>query len=278
MRRIRQGFDLLQQSWNVLKADPEMILVAVAGLVVSVGVFVLFFIFGIAPDGDPSSFGDILAWIPIVFVGAVVGNFVAAAMVGAACIRMGGGDPTIADAVRIAWRNMPKILGWSVFVTTVGVILRLVSERIPFGGRLVAILGGVAFHLASILVVPVLLFEDKGVVDSFKRSAELFKEKWGESATGVGGVGLATLVMFIPIVVVGALLLPLSPLAGAIVLVLGGLLLVGLSTSLNGIFTAALYRYATSGEAPPGFSRDALEGSFPESKTKKRFSGFLKRA
>src|SRR5688500_10091602 len=112
MKRIRQGFDLLQQSWNVLKADPEMILVAVAGLVVSLGGCVPFVSFGSAADGGPSRFGDILAWIPIVFFGAVVGKFVAAAMLAAACIRMVGGDPTSADAVRIAWKNMPKILGW----------------------------------------------------------------------------------------------------------------------------------------------------------------------
>ena len=277
MKRIRQRFDLLQQSWIVLKADPEMILIAIGGMVLSVGVFVLFFILGLAPDGESRSAGDIVAWIPVLFVSAVVGNFTTAAMVAAACIRMGGNDPTIGDALRIAGRNLPKILGWSFFVMTVGVVLRLLTERLPFAGRLVTFLGGVAFHLATILVVPVLLFEDKGVVDSVKRSAHLFKERWGESATAVGGVGLATLVAFLPIVLVGALLVPLAPLAGAIVIVLGFLLVLGVSASLSGIFTAVLYRFATSGDAPPGFSASALQASFPESKTQK-LKAFFKRS
>jgi hypothetical protein len=238
--------------------------------VLSVGVFVLFFILGLAPDGESRSAGDIVMWIPVLFVSAVVGNFTTAAMVGAACIRLGGGDPTLGDALRVAARNLPKILGWSLFVMTVGVLLRLISERLPFAGRLVAFFGGVAFHLATILVVPVLLFENKGVVDSAKRSAQLFKERWGESASAVGGIGLVTLVMFVPILLVGSLLIPIAPLAGAIVIVLGFLLLLGTTTSLNGIFTAVLYRYATTGEAPPGFSASSLQGSFPESKTENR--------
>jgi hypothetical protein len=39
------------------------------------------------------------------------------------------------------------------------------------------------------------------------------------------------------------------------------LILAVVTSAVKGVFTAALYRYATSGEAPRGFSAELIHGS-----------------
>ena len=57
-----------------------------------------------------------------------------------------------------------------------------------------------------------------------------------------------------------AVLYSVSRPAGVIVGVVYMLMLAAVSTAVRGIFTVALYRFATTGEAPFGFSADALRG------------------
>lgn len=279
MKRIKQGFELLRQSWSVLKADPEMIVVGVIGTLLFVAIMVGFYAVGLPrPAAADNPLQRLLALIPMAVVMSVFGTLVSATMVSAGCIRLGGGDPTIRQSLAVVARKLPKLLGWSLFAATIGVLIRLASERLPFAARFVTLLGGVAFQLAAVLVVPVLLFEDRTVPGSLKRSAELFKERWGEEATAFGGIGLATLVVFFPIVFVGMIVMMLSPIVGVIVIGLGILALLGTSISLSGVFTAVLYRYATAGEAPAGFSESAIQGSFPKSATKKKIRRWFRRS
>ncbi len=51
-------------------------------------------------------------------------------------------------------------------------------------GRLVVRLIGVAWTLASYFVVPVLAEEDLGPIEALRRSADLFRETWGEQVDG----------------------------------------------------------------------------------------------
>ena len=84
------------------------------------------------------------------------------ALVGAALIRLRGGDPTVADGFRIAGvahRRHPRL---RVIAATVGMILRAISERSGFIGKLVVGLVGLAWNLATFLVVPVLVVETSG--------------------------------------------------------------------------------------------------------------------
>jgi hypothetical protein len=66
----------------------------------------------------------------------------------------------------------------------------------------------------------------------------------------------------IPVLAIAAGVFALSPVAGIVVgvLLVGGLVAVG--SALSGVYTAALYRFATADEAPGAFARDDLEGSF----------------
>ncbi|MFN2545753.1 MAG: DUF6159 family protein [Actinomycetota bacterium] len=267
--RFRRGWRLLEQSWRVLRADPEMLVLAVAAVLVYGAVLAAFLLPGLLIDtthsGGHTRIHTHYVWfVPMLLAMTIVGTFVAAAVVGMASIRLEGGDPTLGDGLRMAIRRLPKLIGWSIFSATVGLVIRLVQERVPLAGQIAAAIAGIAWSLATLLVIPVLVMEDVGVGESLKRSARLFKERWGEEVTGAGGIGLGLLVFFLPVMVVSGVVVAISPVAGIAMMAVGiGALMVAAFT-LNAIFTTALYRFAVAGEAKGPFTAEDMRAAFPE--------------
>jgi hypothetical protein len=104
--------------------------------------------------------------------------------------------------------------------------------------------------------VPVLVSRDVGPIDAVKESAALFKRTWGEQIAGALGMGWAFALMGVSWTILMGLIvvaiLSVNPVAAipAGVVWVGGYLALGLvSSALSGIYAAALYRYATTGEA-----------------------------
>jgi Family of unknown function (DUF6159) len=71
------------------------------------------------------------------FVAYFIGIFFNAAVVGAATIRLQGGDPTVGDGLRLARSRVGKIAVWAAISATVGLILRSLEERFGVLGDLI---------------------------------------------------------------------------------------------------------------------------------------------
>ena len=191
------------------------------------------------------------------------------ALVGAAMIRLDGGDPTLADGFNAAKARLPAILGYAAIAATVGLVLKRMKDD---DNLLVRILGaglGTARTLATFLVVPVLVSQNVGPVDALKQSASLLKRTWGENAIGNVGIGVFFGLLSFVVILVGILLAYLAAqvsialaIAVGVVFVIALLLMGVYQAALSGIYSAALYRYATEGEAPPAFSGLQLESAF----------------
>jgi cobalamin biosynthesis protein CobD/CbiB len=128
---------------------------------------------------------------------------------------------------------------------------------------------GVAWTMASFLVVPVLVMQNVGPIDAIKRSVELLKRTWGENAIGNVGIGLVFGLVTVLLVVVAAVLVFLAAsVSGALAVTVAVFAVLALVTlgiiqsALSGVYSAALYRYATVGEAPAGFSGTGLQTAF----------------
>jgi hypothetical protein len=138
-------------------------------------------------------------------------------------------------------------------------------------GQLVVKLIGVGWALATFLVVPVIVTRDVGPIEAVKESAELLRRTWGENLIGNIGLGLVFAVAYIAVVVVGVFLAYFAAQAGGAVLV-GLVILVGvialfalsaLQATMQGVYSAALYRYATDHATPlPGFGPELLGHAF----------------
>jgi hypothetical protein len=195
------------------------------------------------------------------------------ALVGAAMMRLRGESPTVADGFNIAMSHLRQIFGYAAISATLGVVLNILRGDNNIVGRIIAGLVNFAWNVVIFLVVPVLVIENLGPVDAIKRSGQLLRKTWGEQLVSTGGMGLIFgLVGFAVVLVVGVPLIVLAASAESIALVIVGiavivvlLTILGLfSSAMNGIFQAALYNYATTGNAGQYFNQEMLAGAFKQ--------------
>jgi hypothetical protein len=197
--------------------------------------------------------------------------FTNTALVGAAIIRLDGGDPTFRDGWNIAVARINTILGYALISATVGVVLRALSERSGLLGRIIISLVGFVWSMTTFLVVPVLVAENLGPVEAVKRSGALMRRTWGEQLAGNFGISafftLLTLalvfLLFLPLMFVAISLDSGLLLIAAFLLLFGGIMALGLfGSALSGIYQAALYRYAVDGEVATFFDEELIRGAF----------------
>jgi len=272
-RRLSNSWELTKASARVLSADKELLVFPALSAVLLVLVCVSFFLPLIFFSGGGERLNSAVGAL-VSFAFYVVSYFVIffcnSALVGAALIRLRGGDPTLGDGLRIASGKLGVIFSYALVAATVGMILRFIQERAGLLGRLVSGLFGMAWTLATFLVVPVLVNENVGPIDAVKRSTELLKKTWGEQVVGNFGVstvltlfGFVLTLLFIPLVFLSAstqqpVLIGLT--VGGYAIGLMTLALVG--ATLSGIYTAALYRYASEGQMGEGFAPEMVTEAF----------------
>ena len=272
--RFAQSWSLVKASASVLRSDKELLLFPLLSAIASLIVVASFFVPALLL-ASPADRGQVTPGLYIgVFLFYIVQYFVIiffnTALVGAAMIRLRGGDPTLADGFRIAFSKLPAIFGYALIAATVGVILRALQERAGFIGSFIVGLIGLAWTVASFLVIPVLVTHDVGPIDAVKRSAELLKKTWGENLIGNGGIGLVFGLILFALVFIGGGLIVLAAstkataliVLTAIVVVVAVLLLVLVQAALQGIYSAALYRYAAEGDAGTGFEPALIADAF----------------
>jgi hypothetical protein len=280
--RFSRSLDLAKAAWSVVRADKELLLLplmSVAALVLilaSLAVPVAL-LGGFKPDpvdGDPGAV-PALGMLAFYIFAYFITLFFNTALVGAALIRMDGGNPRLGDGLRIAWERAGRIFGYACIAATVGLLLRALEERVGLIGRIVVKLIGVGWALATFLVVPVLVTRDLGPVEAVRESAELLRRTWGENLIGNLGLGFAFAIGYVGLAIVCVGLLALVIPTGRTLLVSAVLLvavvafiaLSALHATMQGVYSAALYRYATDhATPPPGFGSELLEGAFAPKK------------
>ena len=282
---IGRSWNLAKQSLGVVRKDPELMIfpiiafiagVVVAGILGGVG-------FATGAFGGSQSISALgILFIFLFYFGTYfITIYFQVALVASVKLRLSGGNPTLGYGVREANKRLGAVLTWAVIAAIVGLLLRLLEgaarNNTRGWGRIVAQIAigmvGMAWSLATFFVIPVIAYEGVGSFEAIKRSVGVIKRSWGEAVVGQAGI---TLVMGLLALVVGAVfgiagILALTSggtagLAIGIVLisiaVLGVLFIVALSSTLQSIYTTALYEYATAGRTGDYFSRDTLAGAF----------------
>jgi len=282
--KFSRSWQLIKASAGVLRQDKELLVFPLLSSLAALLVTAAFAapLFGlVGPDGldrlGQGSEDDALANAAIYAYGFVfylcqyfVVFFFNTALVGAAMIRLAGGDPTVADGLRIAGSRIGRILGYAAIAATVGVLLRVAQERLGMIGKWVVGLIGAAWNVATFMVVPILVTRDVGPIDAVKESVVLLKRTWGENVIGQGGIGIVFGLMWVLLIVIGvALMIGMVATGSAVAIgIAGGLLVITLvllalvQAALSGIYSAALYRHASGEGATPGFDGALLAHAF----------------
>ncbi|WP_395707729.1 DUF6159 family protein [Casimicrobium huifangae] len=275
--RLSRSWQLVKASGSVLRQDKELLLFPLISSFATLAVVACFLVplFGLGALDGLGGKGPMPASMYVVgFLFYVCQYFVIfyfnAALVGAAMVRLDGGNPTLGDGLRIANSKAVNILAYAAIAATVGMILRAIQERVGFLGKIVTGIIGAGWTLATSMVVPILVSRDIGPMDAVKESAMLLKKTWGENIAGQMGIGAAFTLIQLAIIVTGVALIVAAAVMGSatLAIILGALLVVSVivtaltHAALSGIYSAALYRYASSGESSAGFDSAVLQQAF----------------
>jgi hypothetical protein len=263
MTRISRGWRLTAASWALLREDAGLMWLSVAStlsiVIFATAVLVPTWRSGLARTDRTESY---LALALVYFVSSFLAAFFNAAIVAAATDRMEGGQGSVAGGLRTAWARVDRLILWACLSASVGLVLRATEERAGFVGAIAARLIGVAWSVMTFLVVPVIVFEPGGALHAVRRSAHLFHRRWGEQLVGNGSIGMVTGLAGGVLLVFCLMLDRLSPGIAWFVGVIGLGALIALSSTLTGIFNAALYRYAVTGESRGPFDDYDLSDAF----------------
>lgn len=280
MERLRRGIRLGRQSWQVIKSDRSLlmfpVLSAIAIAIALVAIWVPAALAGVFAGAESVDESD-PAVIALVVVTAYLSTFFAVffnvALAACASRAFEGADTTVGEGLSAARDRLGQILAWAALAATVGLVLRALEERLPLAGRVAVWLIGVAWTIATYLVVPVLAHERVGPIEALKRSGSIVRERWGESITGNVGIGLITGLVALGIIVVfGAVAVAAAgELAVTVAIIGAGVLCLALvavvGSALTQVFNVAVYRYAAAGDGQQSghigpFDSDDLSRAF----------------
>jgi len=277
-QRVVRTQAIMSAAWYILKEDLSLFLLPVASslcLLLLVGSYLVPTIIGWVTDErfntgivniEPRSQAGFFLFYLVTYATVVFFN---AAL--AACVlgKLEGREITIVHGLKEAWTCVPQIVGWAVLSATIGLVIKTIERRSGFLGNLIVQTLGVAWSVATFLVVPVLVAEKKGPFEAVQASVQLVKRTWGEDVLAGLGFGALYFILSIPgwfVFVVGAGMITSQLPIAIIVMSLAvlyfpflGLILSTMST----IFDVVLYRYAKLGTITPGFDGELLKASFP---------------
>jgi hypothetical protein len=268
---------LTKKSWALLNGHRELIRFPLYGAVATTLLAIVFLGPGLYLLDQNSLGGAIPLLVIGVYVLSVVGFYFSVGLAAAAdMIFRGQADVTVADGLDVARSRFSQICGWAALSTAISVLMGVLENQGGIGGQIAARLVGMAWSLVTFLAVPVIAIEGTGPVETLKRSASMFRQRWGQQITGNVAIGGAVfLIGVLPaalLIVAGVVLWSSASFLGALLVVIGGLVLaiaMLVSRALSGIFGVALYRYALDGETVGGFTRDELESAVKVKKGKR---------
>lgn len=265
---------LTTKSWGIVKENRYLLAFPVLGFLGSLIPLAIFWIpaaWFLANDNNVP--GIALAVIGV-FATQIVISITSGGLVAAADTELAGGDSSIGHGIGASLARVFPLIAWAFIQTVINIIVGLIRGNNQGGAasvvRNIAASGILAmWSLITFFVVPFIMLEKVGPITAIKESAKLFKAKWGLQIFGgvrIGGVvALVTILPAILLIVLGVVAtaagiwsigVPVIVI-GVIVFAIGALLL----STLRGIFSVVLFRYAKDGAVEGGFTEEELVGA-----------------
>jgi hypothetical protein len=215
--------------------------------------------------------------LPLYLVSMFLATFFNVAFYSEIIAALNGKGVSIRRGFGMAWSRLPAILAWSLLAGVVGWLIRAIEQRLPFMARVVTGFIGLAWSIASVFAIPVIIQQEstRNPINILQQSAAALKRTWGEGLIGYIGFSAASTVIFmcslIPLLLLGGLALWLKSVwlgvIAAALWVLGLCLMAYISGVAGNVYRCALYLYAAEGVVPEPYNRDLLDMAWKVKKT-----------
>jgi|GEM_PF-1613605 len=278
MGSIRRSRAILRAAWATLRRNPRLawfpVLTAIGlGLTTAASAAIVGFGSMLADEPEISARAGSVAAAFFYVASQLLTVGIGVAMTHAALEALAGRDWSVRGSLAVAKGKKGTIVSFAVIRATVGRLLSSERKRRDRDGKrrrrsrpsLFKKAARFAWWAATYLVLPVIARENRGGFGAIKRSAQLFRETWHETLVARLALGWfwvpAMFVAAAPVLLLAALgvrepavLVPIVMLAG-VALAAFGLVL----HTLDGIYRAALYTYASEGVIPEAFAGEDLQ-------------------
>jgi len=194
-----------------------------------------------------------------------------------------GGTVDIANGFKTANRKIIQIFFWACLAGSVGLIIKMIEEKLDFLGQIIMKLIGISWSIAALFVIPIIVTEEvtnKNPFSYLKKSSSIIVKTWGESLIGYVGFGaLNTLVFICSFIAMLGLVVVSTMLIGGnvggtlavtcsvtwIILIIAFMYIVSVAEK---IYRGALYLYASEGLIPEQYSQELMEAAWKSKKKK----------
>ena len=297
----QQSWQLLKASVNVMLRNRKLFWFAILGMLLST-LMALFFLAPVAlhPTGyhldqkehwlalkknflplveHPSPLVS-LYLLAVYFGSMFLTTFFNVAFYSEIIAALNGHGVSVRRGLSLARSRFPAILAWTLLAGAVGWIIRRIEQRLPFAVRMVTGFIGMAWSVAAVFAIPVIIQEPnmRNPVRILRQSALALKRTWGESVNGYAGyaVGSMAMVLWIMLPVGMACFTRLSissfwfVIMAGIIWVLGLVFLGCLSGVVGHVYQCALYVYATEGVVPESYNQQMLDMAWEVKKSSEK--------
>ena len=206
---------------------------------------------------------------------AFVVVFFNGALMSEALVVVRGGHASVGHGLAVAARRAPQILAWGLVTATVGLVLSALRDKGGIGGALLSFIGGLAWGIATVFVLPVVIVEGPYPIGAMKRSVAILRSLFGPDAALGGmrkawGYGVGYLAVVFGGVVLAIALIVLASAAQNVAVtvpaLIGAVLVFGIvaivSSALGAMVSAVLYVYAVDHTTPPEVNGAVLQSGF----------------
>jgi hypothetical protein len=172
-----------------------------------------------------------------------------------------GAPITVSGGLTAACGHAPSIATFAAVSSTVGLVLEILGRSRNSVFRFARALFGTGWSLVTYFAIPVMVQERRGGIPSLRRSGDLFRKTWGETALAEVGVRVIAQYALILMVLLVVLLVDVfgeSPFTVLLIICIAAGV-VALISSLEAIYRAALYVFASEGVVPEPFAGAELD-------------------
>ena len=310
--RFKNGFVLLGNSFRVMRANPRLLLFpfATAALTIVIGgLFMTPIVFQpsthkyteaahwaevgsrLIITSEPTEYDlmkgrkqhvapspSAMAYFVIAyFLSMFLATFFNVAFVHEIFDALDGKSVSVSEGIAFALTKIKPILMWTLFAGLVGLLIKALEERFGFFGRMVIRFIGVAWSVASVFVIPVLVLEEHSdnPIEVVKQSAGVIRKAWGEALAGYAGLQVGGFLVVASMFIVGGLSgwagwasQSFTPVVIGLVSWLAFACAFTYALGVAGqIYLCVLYRFATAGTVPAGYTTEMLGSAWTPKKS-----------